>query len=415
MRFLLGAHRARLAARRIEQPRLLVDLAAVLDDRDLAARLDLDRLADEADGVDVLDFAPGAERVSGAAHGDIDVGAQIALLHVAVARADVAQNGAQLADIGLRLLSRAHVGLGDDLHQADPRAVEIDETHRRRLVVQGLAGVLLEMKPLDPDPDGMVGGEVDMDFPLADDRALVLGYLIALGQVGIEIILAVEGRTEIDPGLEPEAGAHRLSHAFAVDDRQHARHRRIDQRDMRVGLAAERRRSAGEQLRARRHLSVDLETDDHFPIARRALDEVCASPLCRHADDPHVIRTSSKWAPAPHSHHGSGSAVRPPDCSIVSPSANSVSSSNGRPMSCSPSGRPSLERPAGATSPGRPAMLTVTVKTSLRYISTGFSDPFSPIPNAADGVAGVRIASTPSAKTRSKSRLMRVRIFCART
>src|SRR5271166_3278781 len=32
-----------------------------------------------------------------------------------------------------------------------------------------------------------------------------------------------------------------------------------------------------------------------------------------------------------------------------------------------------------------------------------------------EGVAGVRIASTPSEKTRSKSRLMRVRIFCART
>ena len=42
-------------------------------------------------------------------------------------------------------------------------------------------------------------------------------------------------------------------------------------------------------------------------------------------------------------------------------------------------------------------MLTVTVKTSLRYISTGLSEPFSPTPKAADGVAGVRIASTPSA------------------
>src|SRR5271155_541384 len=264
----------------------------------------------------------------------------------------------------------------------------------------------------------MVGGEVDLDFALAHDGALVLGNLIALGQVGIEIVLAVEGRTEIDPGLEPEAGAHRLSHAFAVDDREHARHRRVDQRDMSVGLAAEFGRSAGEKLRARCHLGMDLETDDHFPIARRAFDEVCTAPLCRHADDPaleiHQIGASASFPPWL-AHHGSGSVVRPADCSIVSPSANRVSSSNGRPMSCRPSGRPSLERPAGATSPGKPAMLTVTVKTSLRYISTGFSDPFSPIPNAADGVAGVRIASTPSAKTRSKSRLMRVRIFCART
>src|SRR3984957_15242201 len=73
------------------------------------------------------------------------------------------------------------------------------------------------------------------------------------------------------------------------------------------------------------------------------------------------------------------------------------------------------KKPAGAPSPGTPAMLTVTVKMSLRYISTGLSEPFSPIPKAADGVAGVRIASTPSVNTRSKSRLMRVRIFCALT
>ena len=40
-------------------------------------------------------------------------------------------------------------------------------------------------------------------------------------------------------------------------------------------------------------------------------------------------------------------------------------------------------------------MFTVTVNTSLRYISTGSARPFSPTPNAADGVAGVSIASMP--------------------
>ena len=96
------------------------------------------------------------------------------------------------------------------------------------------------------------------------------------------------------------------------------------------------------------------------------------------------------------------------------PTANSVSSSNGRPMTCRPSGSPSADKPAGTAMPGRPAMLTVTVNTSLRYISIGSAETFSPMPKAADGVAGVRIASTPSANTVSKSRLMSVRIFCAR-
>ena len=60
----------------IEQARLLLDRAALLDDLDLAARLVLDRLADEADRVDVLDLAARAERRAGLAHRDVDVGAQ---------------------------------------------------------------------------------------------------------------------------------------------------------------------------------------------------------------------------------------------------------------------------------------------------------------------------------------------------
>ena len=86
---------------------------------DLPARLVLDRLPDEADGVDVLDLAARAERLAGPAHRDVDVGAQAALLHVAVAGAEIAQDGAQLGHIGLRLLGRAQIGLRDDLHQRD--------------------------------------------------------------------------------------------------------------------------------------------------------------------------------------------------------------------------------------------------------------------------------------------------------
>ena len=59
-------------------------------------------------------------------------------------------------------------------------------------------------------------------------------------------------------------------------------------------------------------------------------------------------------------------------------------------------------------------MFTVTVNTSLKYISIGSAPPFSPTPNAADGVAGVSIASMPLAKQSSKSFLISVRTFCAR-
>src|SRR5690606_35370977 len=66
-------------------------------------------------------------------------------------------------------------------------------------------------------------------------------------------------------------------------------------------------------------------------------------------------------------HHLAGVNL-PAACSMAWAVLNSVSSSNGLPMSCRPSGRPLPSSPAGTERPGRPAMLTVMVKTSCRYI-----------------------------------------------
>ncbi len=74
-------------------------------------------------------------------------------------------------------------------------AVEIDEGLRRALVMHQLAGILFEMQTLDADGDGLAVGQLNRDLALADDRRLVLADLVALRQVRIEVILAVEGRT----------------------------------------------------------------------------------------------------------------------------------------------------------------------------------------------------------------------------
>ena len=141
------------------------------------------------------------------------------------------------------------------------------------LIVQALAGILLKMQPLDCDRDGLAARHVDDDFALADDRILILRDLIAGRKIRIEVVLAIEHRGQVDLGLEPKARAHRLLDAIAVDHRQHPRHRRIDERDMRVGLGAELGRSAGEQLRLGEHLRVHFHADDDFPLARDAVEE----------------------------------------------------------------------------------------------------------------------------------------------
>ena len=112
-----------------------------------------------------------------------------------------------------------------------------------------------------------------------------MGYLyceilIALRQIGIEVVLAVEHRMAIDLRLEAEARADRLGDAFLVDHGEHARHGRVDEAYMRVRFAAKSRRGAREKLRVREHLRVHLHADDHFPLACRAVYEVLFSCLC---------------------------------------------------------------------------------------------------------------------------------------
>ncbi len=137
-----------------------------------------------------------------------------------------------------------------------------------------LTGILLEMQPFDADPDLLLGRDVDQHLALADDRKLELRDLIALRQVRIEIVLTVEDRASVDLGLEAEPRSDRLGDADVIDHRKHARHRGIDEGHLAVRLGAECGRGPGEQLRARRHLGVDLHADDDLPIAGRAFEEL---------------------------------------------------------------------------------------------------------------------------------------------
>ena len=139
------------------------------------------------------------------------------------------------------------------------------------MIVQGLARVLLHVQALDADPLGRAVGQVELDRAFADDRLQVLGDLIALGQIGIEVVLALEHRGQVDLGVQGQAGLDRLFDAVAVDHRQHAGHGGVDQRNLAVGRGAEGGGGAGEQLGLAGHLGMHLEPDDHLPITGLAL------------------------------------------------------------------------------------------------------------------------------------------------
>ena len=113
-------------------------------------------------------------------------------------------------------------------------------------------------------------------------------------------------------------------------------------------------------------------------------------------------------------HHRSG-VNRPAACSITPPSENSVSSSNGRPISCRPSGRPCAVEP-GRHRDARQARHVHrhrehVVEIHLDRIGARPSRRCRTRPTASPASGSRR---RPCAKQSSKSRLISVRTFCAR-
>src|SRR3954451_6667683 len=223
-----------------------------------------------------------------------------------------------------------------------------------RAGVHELRGVLLEVHAMDAhlaEPPGR------------PERDVVLADLVALRQVGIEVVLAVEDRARCELALERQSDHQPEVHGLGVGDRERAGVAEADRAGARVRLLAEREGAAAEHLRARLQLHVDLEADDRLVVAFREL-------VAAHRGTPSKpISRSSAYA---------ASKIR--------------FSLNAGPASCTPTGRPS-DSPPGIEIAGMPASDIGTVSTSDAYIASGLAAR-SPILKATVGEVGVTIRST---------------------
>jgi hypothetical protein len=140
------------------------------------------------------------------AHRDVGVAAEGAFLHVAVADADPRHQGVQGLGVGHGLGGGAHVRLGDDLQQRRAGAVEVDAGHAVEVFVQRLAGVLFQVGAGDADGLGRVA-DLDVEAAALDDGQLELADLVALGQVGVEVVLAGEDVDGVELGADGQAEA----------------------------------------------------------------------------------------------------------------------------------------------------------------------------------------------------------------
>ena len=88
--------------------------------------------------------------------------------------------------------------MGHNLDQRHAAAIEVQIRVPVALTdVEGLTGVFLEVNA--DDPDGVLSAVIFIDqLAIGCQRLLVLRDLIALGQIGIEVVLARENRAALD-------------------------------------------------------------------------------------------------------------------------------------------------------------------------------------------------------------------------
>ena len=267
MRLLLAPHRHGALRGRIPEPCFLHDPFAGVERVDLALNLVRDGLVHEPERVEVLDLRFRAERRrAGRTHRHVGVAAQAALLHVPVVDAKRDEQLAQVAEKRRRVFRCAQIRLGDDLDERRAGAVQIDVTPAigiREAFVQQLAGVLLHVHARDADV--VVGTPVvaaGPDQAVGRQRLLVLRNLVALGQIGIEVILAREDRGLVNGAAQGERRANGTIHRASVQHRQRPGQAEAHGTDVRVGLRAERGAAAAEDLGGGQQLRMDLEADD---------------------------------------------------------------------------------------------------------------------------------------------------------
>src|SRR5690606_5672210 len=186
---------------------------------------------------------------------------------------------------------------------------------------------------------------------LGCQRLVELRDLVALGQVGIEVVLARENAGLVHLATERQRRARGQGDGPLVGHRQRARKPEADRADVRVRRGAEAGGAAAEHLGAGEELDVHLEPDDGLPGHQR------------------TSRLASR------------AASSAPATASIGPSENIG------PTSWAPMGRPS-DRPTGRLRAGSAARLMEQVKMSARYIATG-SAVFAPALKAGVGVVGV--------------------------
>ena len=101
--------------------------------------------------------------------------------------------------------------------------------------------------------------------PFTENGSSILRDLVALRQVGIEVVLAREDRTLMNLESERQSGARAQLNHPPIQNRKRTRQTETHRTRVRVRLIAKARRASTEDFRFGAELGVDLQPDDCFP------------------------------------------------------------------------------------------------------------------------------------------------------
>ena len=192
----------------------LHDFFSALQKFCLSSYLVFDRAFHRAKGVEVFYFNFCSE-LSITTKRDICFHAHLSFFHVGLTRLQRAQEHLQLACKITRLFRARNDRLGHELHEGYPRAVVIDGS-AYSLLMHRTCRILFEMYPCYRNA---------VQFSTGDKRVFVLAQLVALWEIGVKIILAIEFCVIRKTRAERKPDAQDKPDRFPVDDRQGPRMR----------------------------------------------------------------------------------------------------------------------------------------------------------------------------------------------
>ena len=217
--------------------------------------------------VDVLQLGLDAKLIgSGAADRDVRLCAQLAFLHIGLRRADRAQQRTKLHGVVARLVGGAEVWFAHDLHQGHASAIEVDERLPRpvQLVasMDELARVLFQVHAANAHL-----ARPDLQEAIDAHGQVVLADLVALGQVRIHVVLAVELGVPRDLAVESQGGLEACLDGGAVRHRQNTGQAQAHLAHVCVRRCVQRSHpAAAKHLGQRLRLDVHLHADHDFPF-----------------------------------------------------------------------------------------------------------------------------------------------------